>query len=227
MIFSKSNLVLYLPMNGNLTELVANYTATNTGADLTTDQDSISNMAYDFAQTGDRISFISSVGNAICTQLNDRCSILFNLSATNNDSQFRLFNQDNAITNQRYLSITRLASANQILQLFTGTGSSVTTLNSNNNAFLKNTWQRYCFTTNDNNVNLDVSFFRVTTNYVTGTLAYSGEAGTSTFRIGASETANVEGAFGKMNNLQVHKKVLTPQEQFFANKFRNKKRVVS
>lgn len=231
--FRKSDLVLYLPMNGNLTDYSANgYTATNSGASLTTNPKGISNTAYDFADASDRIEFASSVGNAIMTAINTACTIMcdINITSISSGNLKILYHQWSSASGQLALGVFPLhipgSSLPNTMQIGISNNGASSPVNSNLTSALSfGTWQKYKVTFVDAGSNVTAVQKVDSTSLTTTGMAYAKTNSTLQFRIGARNGDNTLGDFGKISNLMVFNKIITSTEEKYINQFGNYKRL--
>jgi hypothetical protein len=236
MIFSKSNLIIYIPMRSNFNELIEGYTVTNTSVVMSTDVDGTADMAGDFGNNTQAysLSLINAVGVAIANQMNSDVGTTIFLNALVNENPATLgstlLSQWGASAGQENFWLLLGRNAN-VQHLFVADGANVSNIRCTEP--LPSVWSSYMWIIKKkpsfNQLDAELYYNNTQNTQSRPDTEYLALTSTSpAFLIGRRTDHLADRYFnGKMNNLQIHKKVLTPQEQFFANKFRNKKRVVS
>jgi hypothetical protein len=179
----------------------------NTGVASSTGIFGQSNGAYEWDSAGDKLTWASSIANAVADIMNDKCTILFYLNGVSLSlSQYRyIFNQSSpaggsrsfALLSQNYSgNLNRLSLDNYN----TGGGYVVHT---NASSYVSSTWQFYTFTTKHNGTNLTYkSYLDSVLQQTTSGVTFINTA-TQPLSIGAGDN-NTVGNFGKMVGFKLY-----------------------
>lgn len=230
-----NDFILYIPMKGNATDYSLNgYSTTVNGATLTTDENSISNQAYNFDGTNDYISLGTTAYDALIDAINAAVVSIFmrmyNNKASNANDIVLTCGDSNTGVFTDVLQISELTGTTNQTVIFGGNSgdpnsiytSVAPTLTTWKNIMYQTTYATTKYTGLVRKDNTDLSLTRSETNQI----ITKSTDGSRSIRIGWRQDNPANRSFkGNIYNFMIVKKDISFLEYKFISKFGNMKRI--